>query len=72
MQNKGNVTHTNIFSLSNSCVKVRIEKDTSQNHSQAAPPQIYILTQKSCWESVTSFHFELIINFVILYASAAC
>ena len=39
------VTHTNIFSLSNSCVKVRIEKDTSQNHSQAAPPQIYINTK---------------------------
>ena len=51
MQNKGNVTHTNIFSLSNSCVKVRIEKDISQNHSQAAPPQIYILTQKSCWKA---------------------
>ena len=71
MQNKGNVTHTNIFSLSNSCVKVRIEKDISQNHSQAAPPQIYINT-KILLESVTSFHFELIINFVILYASGAC
>ena len=45
MQNKGNVTHTNIFSLSNSCVNIRIEKDISQNHSQAAPPQIYINTK---------------------------
>ena len=64
------MSHTHIFSLSNSCVKVRIEKDTSQNHSQAAPPQIYMNT-KILMESVTSFHFELIINFVILYASGA-
>ena len=71
MQNKGNVTHTNIFSLSNSCVKVRIEKDISQNHSQAAPPQIYINT-KILLESVTSFHFELIINCDFYAPGDAC